>query len=126
MREREGPAPPAWEGEGLPSSQLAQNSLNHSIRVRQRVIVPKSQYPPALAFEPHGAAEISLVVGVLAAIRLDHEVMSGAGEIDDEVADRILPAKPVTAQSAVPKRGPETPLRIRGISPQSARVFVGH
>src|SRR5207237_9404008 len=95
MREREGPTPQAWEGEGLFRRKLAKNRQDYALGVRQDVVVPEPEHPPALAFEPSGAAAIRVVVGMLTAVCLDDHAMSGAREIDDVVADRVLRAKPI-------------------------------
>src|SRR5438874_6947700 len=52
--------------------------------------------------------------------------MLGASEIDDESADRILPAKPIPLQTAVAQRRPEPPLGVCGGSPQVTCILVRH
>jgi hypothetical protein len=64
-------------------------------------VVPEAQNAPALALEPCGAAAIVVIVGVLTAIGFDNQTMLRTGEIDDEIADRVLSAEAVTAQPAV-------------------------
>jgi hypothetical protein len=49
---------------------------------------------------------------VLAAVGFDYQPMLRAGEINDEVADRMLPAKPVTGQTAIAQNRPEPPLGV--------------
>ena len=97
MREREGPAPQAWEGEGLAFRQLFQNRLDDPVGVRQNLIVPEPQYAPTLLLKPNSAPPVVVAVRVLTAICLDDETMSGAGEIDDKASNRILPPKAVFA-----------------------------
>jgi hypothetical protein len=52
---------------------------------------------------------------VLTAIGLDDETMPGAGEIDDEATDRMLPAEFIALQSPTSQRRPETTFRIGGV-----------
>jgi hypothetical protein len=54
-----------------------------------------------LLFAPSRALAVGLTIGVLTAIGLDDQAMFRASKIDDEPADRKLPAKPVAAQTAV-------------------------
>src|SRR5438045_5208286 len=63
---------------------------------------------------------------MLAAISLDDQTMLGASEIDDESADRILPAEPIPLQTAVAQRRPEPPLGVCGGSPQVTCILVRH
>lgn len=44
---------------------------------------------------------------MLSAISLDNQAVLRAGEIDDETADRMLPAKSVTGETAIPQNSPE-------------------
>jgi hypothetical protein len=97
LREREGPTPKAWEGEGFPSLQFCQNARGNPFGVAQNLTVPEPEYAPSQAFEPSSAARIFLVLKVLTAIRLDDQEVFGAGKIGDERPDRDLPAELVTA-----------------------------
>jgi hypothetical protein len=75
------------------------------------------------------AVRRAVVVRMLAAIRLDDQAMACAGEIDDDVADRMLPPKPIAAQPAVAQRRPQAALGIRGILPQLSGTIarkLGH
>src|SRR5205807_10270911 len=93
--EREGPSAQRWEGEGLTSLKLFQNRLDDAVRVREHVVAPEPQHPPAPLFEPGRTRPISLIIGVLTAIGLDDQAISRAREIHNETADRKLPAKAV-------------------------------
>jgi hypothetical protein len=46
-----------------------------------------------LFFELSCSPRVGGVFGVLTAIQLDHNSVFGTGEIDDVLADRMLPAK---------------------------------
>ena len=65
-----------------------------------------------------GAGCISLFLQcVLAAIELDCELEAGTSEIDDMMADRMLPAKPVLAGQFA-QRPPELRLNVSRIPAQ--------
>ena len=49
---------------------------------------------------------------MLTAISFNNEMMPGAGEIDDEITDRMLPAKAVTGQAAIAQNRPKAPLGV--------------
>src|SRR5205823_3698454 len=100
--------------------------FNNAVRVRQNVVVPKPQYAPAFLFEVGSTPAVGLAIRMLAAISLDDQTMLGASEIDDESADRILPAEPIPLQTAVAQRRPEPPLGVCGGSPQVTCILVRH
>jgi hypothetical protein len=97
--------------------KLFQNRLDNAIGVCENVVVPEPQYAPALTFKPGRAFSVSLAVGMLTAICLDDQAMPRASEINNEPSNRILPAKPIAAQTAVAKRGPETSFGVSGPLP---------
>src|SRR5260221_14717746 len=88
-------------GEGVGVSQRVQDRRQNAFRIRENVIVPKADDTPAAAFKPCRALRISGALIVLAAIRLDHEVMLRAGEVDDKPADRMLAAEFIVLQAPV-------------------------
>jgi hypothetical protein len=49
---------------------------------------------------------------VLAAIRLDDQMMFGASEVDDKSGDRMLTTKLVSRQPPIAQREPQAPLGI--------------
>ncbi len=59
-----------------------------------------------MTFKPSRATNVGGALIVLAPVRLDHQPVLCAGEIDDEAADWMLPAKFVALQSAIPQRRP--------------------
>ncbi len=64
------------------------------------VVVPEAEHAPAAAGEPCRAALVGASVGVvLAAVGFDDEAVAGAGEIDDEGADRVPAAGGMADQS---------------------------
>src|SRR4051812_40422227 len=90
LREREGPTPQAWEGEGLPLAQQSQNGFTHTFKIRQYLVVPKPQDTPAATFKPSRAVGILLSVRMLAAVGLDDKEILRTGKIDDVRPDRKL------------------------------------
>src|SRR3954454_1073196 len=101
MREREGPTPQAWEGEGFPLAQHYQNGFTHTVNIRQYFVVPEPQNPPASTFEPRYTPSVSPVVGMLAAIGLNDDKVFCTGEIDDKGVDRKLPPELVIAKPTI-------------------------
>ena len=91
------------KGEGLARGLVRQqNGLDHTLGIAQNVIVSEPDHAPALAFEQHRAPFVRHILRVLAAIRLDDEVVSGAGEVGDIIANRMLPAKLEAGQPTIP------------------------
>jgi hypothetical protein len=99
LREREGPSPQGWEGEGLCGFERSQDSLDHAIGIAENIVVPEPEHFPALTLEPNRSACVRCVVGVLTTIDFDRQLVLGAGEVDNEVAQRMLSAKSVSRQS---------------------------
>jgi len=54
---------------------------------------------------------------MLAAVDFDDQAMPSAGEVSDEIPDRVLPPESVTGQAAVSQNGPKPPLGIRRLAP---------
>ena len=81
-------------GEGLPFGKRLKDNLNDPFGIQQNVVVPKTQHTPTLVLEHGRAPLIGSIAGVLAAICLDGKPVFGAGEVEDEPRDRILPAEP--------------------------------
>jgi hypothetical protein len=113
LREKEGPSPQGWEGEGLLGIEGAQDSLDHAIGIGENVVVPEPEEFPSVALEASRSALVCRTVRVLTAIDFDHQLVLGAGEVDYEVADRVLPAEFVTRQPAISQSGPHSPFGIR-------------
>jgi hypothetical protein len=76
------------------------NHRYDALSVREDVVIPKPQHTPALLFEPRGPLSVDLFA-VLAAIGLDDQSVLCAREVDDEAANGMLAAEPVSAQSPV-------------------------
>jgi hypothetical protein len=95
------PAKAGEPGEGLSVAKRFQDRLDDTTSVGKHVVVPEANHAPTLSFEKSRATLVRGVSGVLAAIDFDDEVMLRAGEIDDEAADRMLAAKPVSGQPTI-------------------------
>src|SRR5439155_26093797 len=93
LREREGPSPQGWEGEGLFGFQISQNGLDHSVGIGEDFVVPKTDHFPALALQTSRSLCIGRPVRVLATIEFDHDLVPAAGEVGDVPADRMLSAE---------------------------------
>jgi hypothetical protein len=78
-----------------------------------------------VAIEPSGSSDVCLAVGVLTAIGPDDQQMSGAGEINDKRADRVLPAELEVRQPPTSQCRPQAYFRIGWEPPKCARD-AGH
>jgi hypothetical protein len=76
-----------------------QNGLDHAIGIVENIVVPKPEHFPVLTFEPSCSVCVRCVVAVLTTIDFDRQLVLGAGEVDDETAQRMLPPKFVSRQS---------------------------
>jgi hypothetical protein len=82
------------------SHQLFQDhSTTPSVLVSTSLFQKRSMRQPRSY--PCGAPNIGLVVVVLTAVGFNDQAMTGAGEIGDVPADRVLSTKAVAAQAAV-------------------------
>jgi hypothetical protein len=103
LREREGPAPQAWEGEGFALPQSFEYRLAYPFDVGQDFVVPETQDAPAASAQVSGAANVALTGCVLTAVGFDDHKKFRAGKVHDERSDRELPTKFVCLQTAVPQ-----------------------
>jgi hypothetical protein len=83
-----------------------------TIAIRQNVIVPKADNPPAMALEPRGALLVIVIVEMLAAISLHDETMHNTSEVRDEWPDRALTTEFVALEPISPQHRPEPALGI--------------
>jgi hypothetical protein len=80
---------------GLSGAQSLHNGFDDGAGIAQDIVVPESDHPPPLAFQPRCSSRIGRTVRMLTPIDFDHQPVLGAGEIDDVGADRLLPTKTV-------------------------------
>jgi hypothetical protein len=102
LREREGPTPQAWEGEGFAFPQSLKYRLAYPFYVGQDFIVPETQDAPTASVQPKAAVSVALAGCMLTAIGFDDHEKFRAGKIHDKRADRNLAAKFVGLQSVAP------------------------
>jgi hypothetical protein len=96
--------------------------LGDALSVLEHLAIPEADNLPAGPLQrlrPLGVFGGSY--GMLAAVQLNHQLGLGAGEIGDVVVDRILPAKFVTTQLAVPEPSPKLALDLGLVAPQIPR-----
>jgi len=76
--------------------QFPSDDFEHAGEILYDVIVPEADYAIAATCNLQGAGGVFFrLLGVLAAVELDRELATGAGEIDDVRSDRMLPPKAV-------------------------------
>src|SRR5262249_800684 len=68
----------------------------------------------------------SRIARMLTAVDFDHQSVLGAGEIDNEVADRVLSPELVSRQSSIAQSRPHASLGIGRMLPQLAGSPAGH
>ena len=79
----------------------AQNSLDDPIGIAKNVVVPKPEHSPTLAFEPSRSGCVRYVLGMLTTIDFDHQLVLGTGEVDDEIANRMLSPEFVSHEAPI-------------------------
>jgi hypothetical protein len=126
MREREGPSPQGWEGEGLCGVERSQDSLDHSIGIAENIVVPEAEYFPVLALKLSRSACVRCVVGMLTTIDFDHQLVLGTGEVDDEIAQRMLRPKLVFHRAPIAQSRPHAALGVGRGPSQPAGFLIGH
>jgi hypothetical protein len=89
-----------------------QNCFDNPSSVAQSLVVPKPDYLPAPAFEPGSSLFVYGIVRMLTAIDFDNQSMLGAGEVDNEFADRMLSPELVTRQTPIAQSRPHPPLGV--------------
>ena len=94
-----------------------QDCILNALSVRENLIIPKANDPPAALFQPRRSPLVGTVVSMLTAIRLDNEAMRDTHEVDDGRANRTLTAKLVTSPATAPQSSPQTPLGIGHVDP---------
>ena len=112
-------------GEGL-GAERRENRFEHAFGVGEDVVVPEANDTPALAGEPFGPPFIGNVLGMLAAVRFDDEPVLGAGEVNDEGADRMLSSEAIAAEASCAQVSPETDLGVRRCASEVAGEVRRH
>jgi hypothetical protein len=87
---------------------MPEKIAEHSLQVRQDIIVPIANDHDALIRKPGRAAIVGLLhlFGVLPAVDFDHQSEARAIEVDGERSDRMLPSKMKTIELIATKRTP--------------------
>jgi hypothetical protein len=98
--------------------QSVRYDAEHTLGIGQDVVVPETQNMVAVRIDDSTARRIGRFL-MLPAIRLDHELRAITGEIDDELADRNLPAK-ARFREAFAQYAPQLLLGVGSIATQSA------
>jgi len=88
-------------GEGLFILQNPQNCFDDAFGVGKDIVVPEPNHVPALFFEDLCPPLVCFAVGMLTAVSFNDELMLCAGEVYDEITDRMLPAKTTARQTSV-------------------------
>jgi hypothetical protein len=97
---------------------MLKNNLQHTLSIRERVVVPKSQHDKLLAAKPIIPHRIFFsLIGMLAAIQLNNQTVFEANEIDNIGTNRHLPPELVALQPSIPEQIPKRPLGIRHPGP---------
>ena len=92
------------------------NDLEHSVRIQQDIVVPEPENRPSETVQVRGTLAIR-VVAMLSAISLDHQPTFGTGEVRDEASNGLLAPKLESAELAIAKAVPESPLGIGRLAP---------
>ena len=93
--------------------QLPQYFFQHSIRLFQRVMVPKPDHPKTHRFQT--GCSLSIVhnlLGMLAAVQFHDQFLLKADEINDVRRDRMLSPKLESAEVAILQMQPQPRFRV--------------
>jgi hypothetical protein len=101
----------------LALKQHSSDFINHPINILKKFIVPISDNPIAIVFQPLCPLSITLR-GVLSTINLNNELGFRANKINDIVTNRRLPPKPVFINLLIAQPSPKPLLRISRVTPQ--------
>ncbi len=104
--------------------QGKKNVLQNTIQILQDFIVPKAKNMITGLFNGLGAFCIIWIIRMLTAIGFNHKLVRTADKIGDVGADRNLPRKFITRQSAVAQCEPELLFRFGLILTQGAAALV--
>ena len=124
-RWRFAPASLPLEGRGLGGVagevQFFEDCGENAFGVLQHIVVPEADDAIAVGFDDLRSSVIGRVVGVLAAVEFDSDPRGATGEIDHEVADRVLPDELYAAELAGAQVRPKPSFRVGHIVSQLAR-----
>ena len=104
---------------GVTLVQSAGDGCRNSVRIAERIIVPKSDYAVAFGFNQRRSLEIPFAA-VLPAIDFNHDARAVTRKIDNEIADRNLTAKPLVGE-VLTKKVPDCVLSVGRVVPKLAR-----
>jgi len=103
---------------------MTSSTTSQSLNTR---VIPKSQDPIALPFEPTRAlVVVLLLLGVLAAVQIENELRFEADKIDDVMTERDLAAKLEAREPASAELIPNDSLGIGHVLAKLASIFKGH
>jgi hypothetical protein len=93
--------------------QLTQNFLKYTIRLLQRFVIPKPDYPEAFRFKTSCSLGIAgNLLGMLPAIQFHYQLLFNADEINDVWWNRMLSPKLESTEIAVLQLLPEADFRV--------------
>lgn len=116
-------APPFREGDlGFVSRQFDffEDGFDDAVSVLHDIVVPETDHAVAVGFDDLGPYRIGGAARVLASVTFDGEAQAAAGEVRDEVSDRVL-AGELDAQLFCAQSRPQTALGIGHVASQFAR-----
>ncbi len=101
--------------------------LQHCLGIGQHFIVPEAKYPIASFDEKVSPPFVCLkLVGMVTAIKLDHQPLFRAEEVNDVATDGLLPAELGAVHLSAPKVHPQFPLGVGLIATEAVGVDRGY
>jgi hypothetical protein len=98
----------------------------HGLGLQEHLVVPEAQNSVASLLEESAAPlVVALLLQVLAAIDLDHELLLEADEVDNVLTDRMLPAELVIEHLSPTQVFPQVALGSGGILSELSPVNKG-
>ena len=99
-----------------------QDALQHSIDIRQNLIIPKSKDQKTGIIQNSGPTRFTLdVLGVLTAVNLNNQLRFLTEKIRDKSSDRDLSAKLQAAKTPATNMEPKFQFGIRLVAPKLSR-----
>src|SRR5690606_13488359 len=116
------PSPERGRASGLVAGEgdLFGDADKDAVGILQHIVVPEADHAIAMRLDLAGADIVGRTVGMLAAIDLDRQLQSAAGEVGDGVSDLVLTSELNTHLACAQVR-PKAPFGVGHLPPQPLR-----
>ena len=91
----------------LTFAQDVQYYRHDAVSIGQNIVVPEAQNTPAKFFQTYSAHNIIRIVGMLAAIGFNNQMIFSTGKIGNEFANGMLTSKTIALKATITQEIPE-------------------